>query len=217
MAGTEPWVFMGGTFDPVHNGHLRTALELRQWLEVAQVCLLPSRVPVHREQPGCSPEQRLRMLQLAVADEPGLMVDDREIRSDSPSYSLLTLESLRAELGPEKPICMVMGMDAYQGLPGWHQWERLLDLGHIIVVGRPGYPFAPEPALTTFTERHRAEQMAELRLQPAGRVLIHELTPLGISATRIRQLIARGESPRYLLPDVVWDHIRENGLYGFKH
>lgn len=128
------------------------------------------------------------------------MVDDREIRSDSPSYSLLTLESLRAELGPEKPICMVMGMDAYHGLPGWHQWERLLELGHIIVVGRPGYRFAPDAALEAFTQKHRTEQMAEVRLQPAGRVLIHELTPLGISATRIRQLIARGESPRYLLP-----------------
>jgi len=212
-----PYVFMGGTFDPVHNGHLRTALELRQWLDVARVCLIPSKMPVHRDIPGCTPEQRLEMLQLAVADEPTLTVDDREIRSDQPSYSLLTLESLRAELGPDKPICMVMGMDAYQTLPSWHQWQRFVDFAHIIVVGRPGYRFTPAPALRAFTERHGTDSVPSLHQQPAGRILIHELTPLGISATRIRQQIAQGESPRYLLPDVVWNYIQTNRLYGFNN
>jgi nicotinate-nucleotide adenylyltransferase len=217
MSEIAPWVFMGGTFDPVHNGHLRTALELRQWLEVPQVCLIPSKTPVHRGTPGCTSAQRLEMLQLAVADEPALTVDDREIRSEQPSYSLLTLESLRAELGPDKPICMVMGMDAYQTLPSWHRWERFLDLGHIIVVARPGYRFDPDAGLRRFTDRHAAESVRSLYRQPAGRVMIHELTPLSISATRIRQLIAAGESPRYLLPDAVWDYIRSNRLYGFNH
>lgn len=217
MSQQTPYVFMGGTFDPVHNGHLRTALELRQWLDVPRVCLIPSKMPVHRDMPGCTPEQRLEMLELAVAGEPTLAVDDREIRSDQPSYSLLTLESLRAELGPDKPICMVMGMDAYQTLPSWHQWQRFVDFAHIVVVGRPGYRFTPEPRLREYTERHATASVCSLHHQPAGLIMIHELTPLGISATRIRQQITQGESPRYLLPDSVWSYIQANKLYGFNN
>ncbi|MBS99997.1 MAG: nicotinate-nicotinamide nucleotide adenylyltransferase [Oceanospirillaceae bacterium] len=207
---------MGGTFDPIHNGHLRTALEIRQWLDVPEVCLIPSKMPVHRGEPGCTSEQRLEMVRLAVAAEPSLTADDREILSAQPSYSLLTLESLRAELGPDKPLCMVMGMDAYLTLPGWHRWERFLDLCHIIVVARPGYDYRPEAQMRQFTDSHAASSAAVLKSTPCGHVLIHELTPLGISATQIRQLIARGESPRYLLPDPVWNYIQTNKLYGFQ-
>ncbi|WP_036185232.1 nicotinate-nucleotide adenylyltransferase [Marinobacterium lacunae] len=215
MPDTEPFVFMGGTFDPVHNGHLRTALEIQQWLDLPQLCLIPSKMPVHRDEPGCTSEQRLAMVQIAVADEPRLCADDREILSDKPSYSLLTLESLREELGPQRSLCMVMGMDAYLGLPNWHRWERFLDLCHIIVVTRPGYSFQDDTQMRNFSDRHAAQSAETLRQMPAGRVLLHELTPLGISATQIRRLIAKGDSPRYLMPDAVWDYIQTNRLYGF--
>ncbi|WP_027855633.1 nicotinate-nucleotide adenylyltransferase [Marinobacterium litorale] len=216
MTLSSPFVFMGGTFDPVHNGHLRTALEIRQWLDVPEVCLIPSKVPVHREAPGCTSEQRLEMVRLAVAGEPALTADAREILSDQPSYSLLTLESLREELGPGKSLCMVMGMDAYLTLPGWHRWERFLDLCHIVVVARPGYDYRPEEHMRRLTDQHAARSAQALKSSPCGYVLIHELTPLGISATQVRQLITRGESPRYLLPDPVWEYIQTNKLYGFQ-
>lgn len=210
---SEAVAFMGGTFDPVHNGHLRTALEIRELLGIDQVRLIPCHLPVHREQPGCGAEDRLAMVALAVADEPGLVADAREIRSVEPSYSLTTLQSLRAELGPEAPLIMVMGMDAFLGLPDWYRWQELVDYAHILVVQRPGWDYLPCAQMADWTRRHRAARAAELTAGPAGRVLIHRLTPLGISATQVRECIRRGGSPRYLIPDPVWNYIRERGLY----
>lgn len=212
----QPLVFMGGTFDPIHNGHLRTALELQQWLGVDQVCLIPSGAPVHRDEPGCTPRQRLEMVQLAVEGEPALSADPREIESDAPSYSLLTLQALRRERGPECPIIMTMGMDAYQNLPSWHRWDSLLDYAHILVLARPGYDGSDaDDALLHLTRQHQANAVSELLTAPAGRVFIQELTPLGISATQIRHLVAQGQSPRYLLPEPVWHYIRQHTLYGY--
>lgn len=204
---------MGGTFDPVHNGHLRTALEIQQWMGVEQVCLIPSNTPVHREQPGCSPEQRLAMVRLAVEHEPALCVDAREVLSEKPSYSLLTLQSLRAEIGPDRPLCMVLGMDAYLGLPSWHGWEKLTDYCHIIVVCRPGYVYEPDERMRNFRRVHETRSLETVLGSPCGRVLMHELTPLSISATQIRQLVAKGLSPRYLCPDPVWHYMQQHKLY----
>lgn len=211
----EAFVFMGGTFDPIHNGHLRTALEIQQWLGVAQVSLVPSKQPVHRDAPGCTSEQRLAMVNAAVLPETALRADAREVASDKPSYTLLTLQGLREELGEHHPICMVMGMDAYLTLPKWHQWQDFLGYAHIIVVARPGYHFEPDEIMQRFTSANRVTDKAELLSKPAGHVLIHEMTPLGISATQVRQLVTRGNSPRYLLPDPVWAYIKDHNLYGY--
>ncbi|MCP8686016.1 nicotinate-nucleotide adenylyltransferase [Marinobacterium sedimentorum] len=216
MTNTGPadaLVFMGGTFDPVHNGHLRTALEIQQWMGVEQVCLIPSKIPVHREQPGCSSEQRLAMVGLAVEQEPALRVDAREVLSDQPSYSLLTLQSLRAEIGPDRSLCMVLGMDAYLGLASWHGWEQLPDYCHIIVVCRPGYVYEPDERMQRFFRAHETRSLRTVLGSPCGRVLMHELTPLSISATQIRQLVAKGLSPRYLCPDPVWHYMQQHKLY----
>ncbi|MBY4676204.1 nicotinate-nucleotide adenylyltransferase [Marinobacterium arenosum] len=210
------FVFMGGTFDPVHHGHLRTALEIQQWLAVDQVCLIPSKMPVHRGEPGCSSEQRLAMVQCAVADTESLSADPREILSEQPSYSLLTLQSLRDEFGPQRPICMVMGMDAFLTLPSWHNWRQFMELCHILVVTRPGYHYQPDADMRDFMQRHQTDDKQRLLGEPAGCVLLHELTPLAISATQIRQLIRAGLSPRYLLPDRVWDYIKQHQLYGYR-
>lgn len=215
MSNPQPQVFMGGTFDPIHHGHLRAALEVQQWLGVDRVALVPARRPVHRESPGCSAAQRLEMARLAVADEPGLTVDAREVESAAPSYSLLTLQALRAELGPEVPLCMVVGMDSYLGLPSWHQWQQFPQLCHILVLMRPGYQFAPADELREFTDRHRTEHKHDLLQRPAGCVLLHEQTPLAISATQVRDLITGGQSPRFLVPEAVWHYIQNNGLYGY--
>lgn len=208
------YVFMGGTFDPIHNGHLRTALEIQQWMGVKHICLIPSKDPVHRSTPGRSANQRLAMVRLAVENEPALVADDREVCSDKPSYSLHTLLSLRQELGEQYPICMIMGMDAYQTLPSWHEWEKFIELAHLIVVKRPGYEEPDCNVLGEFTKKHRTKSIEHVLTSPAGAVLFHELTPLGISATQIRQTITRGDSPRYLFPDSVWHYIQDNRLYG---
>lgn len=208
------YVFMGGTFDPIHNGHLRTALELQQWLGIQQVHLIPSKTPVHKGKPGTSADQRLAMAQLAVSSEPSLVVDDREIRSSKPSYSFYTLQGLREQLGESVSISMIMGMDSYQTLPSWLEWQRFLELCHLIVLQRPGYQLSETSAMVEYTRKHQAIDVTEIFSEPAGKVLIHELTPLGISATQIRQTIESGASPRYLIPDQVWQYIQENRLYG---
>ncbi len=212
---SEMVAFMGGTFDPIHNGHLRTALEIRQFLQLERLRLIPCNFPGHRDQPGCSAAQRLEMVRLAVDDEPGLEVDDRELRSPEPSYSINTLASLRQEVGPDASLCMVMGMDSYLTLPSWHRWQELLDLTHILVVQRPGWEFVPDRQMENWTLLHRIHHPQQLRSAPAGYVLLHRLTPLGISATQIRELVRTNQSPRYLIPDRVWRYIREQGLYGF--
>lgn len=206
--------FMGGTFDPIHNGHLRTALEIQQWLGIDRVALMPSKVPVHRAQPERSSQQRLDMVQRAVEDEPALYADAREILSSKPSYTVLTLEALRQELGAELPICMIMGMDAYLSLPSWDRWQELLQLAHIVVVKRPGWVYKPGDMISRVTRNHEVSDKQRLLSSAAGHVIFHELTPLGISATQIRNLIGNGHSPRYLIPDGVWDYIQQQQLYG---
>ncbi|MEH6822816.1 MAG: nicotinate-nucleotide adenylyltransferase [Motiliproteus sp.] len=204
---------LGGTFDPIHHGHLRLALELRDRLGFDQVRLLPCAQPVHRESPGCSALQRLEMVELAVGDESGLWVDDREVRADRPSYSFATLQSLRAELGDSASLTLVMGTDAFLHLDSWHRWQELLQLCHILVVVRPGWHLPEQHRMKHWLEQHRIEQVQQLKQQPAGSVLLQQLASLEISATAIRQQIGAGQSPRFLLPDVVWSHIRQQGLY----
>ncbi len=210
-------VFMGGTFDPIHNGHLRTALEIEQWLGVSQVTLIPSKAPVHRQRPERTGQQRLDMVRLAVIDEPGLFADDREVMSENASYTVLTLESFRREIGEDAPICMVLGMDAYLSLPQWDRWQELLTLCHVVVVKRPGWVYEPCEEMQEISQKHETKDLQRLLTSPAGHVIFRELTPLGISATQIRQLIREGCSPRYLIPDAVWNYIQKNKLYGFNN
>ncbi len=204
---------LGGTFDPIHHGHLRLALELRDRLGFDQVRLLPCALPVHRESPGCSALQRLEMVELAVGHEPGLLVDDREVRADRPSYSFDTLQSLRAELGERASLTLVMGTDAFLQLDSWYRWQEFLQLCHILVVVRPGWHLPEQHPMRTWLEQHQAEQIETLLQRPAGSVVLQQLAALEISATAIRQQICAGQSPRFLLPDVVWNHIRQQGLY----
>jgi len=204
---------LGGTFDPVHHGHLRTALELRDRLGTDQLRLIPCHRPPHRDSPRCSAAQRLAMLQLAIEGEEGLRVDDRELRADGPSYSVDTLRSLRAEFGPDCALVMVIGSDALLGLAGWHRWQQLLTLAHILVVHRPGWQLDPQHPLAPWVAQHQVEAVADLRRSPHGSLLWMQLTPLAISATQIREEIRAGRSPRYLLPDAVCAYIARHGLY----
>jgi len=210
----EPIGVFGGTFDPVHFGHLRAALEIYEELQPAEVRLIPCRVPAHRASPSVSGDHRLALLRLAVEGVPGLCVDDRELRRPGPSYMVDTLASLREER-PEAPLWLIVGMDSFLGLPGWHRWLALFELAHVVVMSRPGYAPTPPPALAEQVERRRVAEPEPLRRTPAGAVYFHAVTPLDISATRIRALIAAGRAPRFLLPETVWQRIAQQGWYGW--
>jgi nicotinate-nucleotide adenylyltransferase len=203
---------LGGTFDPVHFGHLRTAVEVRDGLGLAEVRLVPCRVPPHREAPRAGPSQRAAMLRIAVQGEPGLRVDERELTRPAPSYTVDTLASLRAEMGAIS-LCLVIGEDAFSELASWHRAPDIPGLAHMVVVGRPGSAGDVTAKLADLIDGRWTEQPEHLALQPSGLVYRHRVTQMDVSATRIRELVASGRSPRYLLPDTVWDFIRDRGLY----
>ncbi|MCY1402705.1 putative nicotinate-nucleotide adenylyltransferase [compost metagenome] len=202
----------GGTFDPVHIGHLRSALEVAEQLELDELRLLPSARPPHRETPQVSAAQRLAMVELAVQGAGPLLVDDRELRRDKPSYTIDTLESLRGELGAQVPLYLLIGWDAFCGLPSWHRWEELLEHCHIVVLQRPDADSeAPEALRDLLAARSVADPAA---LSGAGgQIAFIWQTPLAVSATQIRAVLAQGRSARFLVPDAVLNYIEAHGLY----
>jgi nicotinate-nucleotide adenylyltransferase len=207
----------GGTFDPVHFGHLRPALEVKQALGLREMRMIPAFRPPHREPPVASPGQRLTMLRAAVGTEPDLLVDNCEMRREGESFMVDTLTTLREELGDE-PMCLVLGSDAFLQLDGWHRWQEILDLSHIVVMHRPGWEMdigAASEAIQQLWQEHQVADVSELESQSAGRIILQTVIPLSISATQIRALVATGENPRFLLPDAVWNLIRMHGLYDF--
>lgn len=208
----RPIGILGGTFDPVHNGHLRLAVELVQSLGLGEVRLVPSARPPHRGAPAALPGQRAKWLRVAIAEQSGLRLDDRELLREGLSYTVDTLASLRADL-PETPLCLIMGRDVIADLPGWHDWRRLFDYAHIILVERPGVDPELPPEVSAELDRRVSHQAGDLAASLAGRIHVCEPPPLAISSSRIRALLADGRSPRYLLPDVVLGDILDAGVY----
>lgn len=206
-------VIYGGTFDPVHHGHLRTALEVREHLDVDRVALVPCHIPPHRALPGVTSEQRLALLELAVRDEPGLRVDDRELRRGGASYTADTLRQLRETMDPGEPLVMVVGTDAFAGFDRWRDWQQIPELAHIVLVQRAGETLQPGSEPGRLLQARRASSVAPLKAAPAGCILPLALPLLEISATGIRERVASGRSVRYLLPDAVVDEIFRAGLY----
>lgn len=205
----------GGTFDPVHLGHLRAALELYESLGLQRVHMIPSAVPPHRPQPHASVEHRLAMLELALAGQKELILDHREVERSGPSYMVDTLASLRQEIG-EAPLCLLLGVDAFLGLPQWERWLELLELAHIVVAHRPGWQLQNENMSQALRQALASRWLAsasQLQERPAGRVWLQGITQLAISATDIRERIAAGYSANYLLPASVWQYIQQYGLY----
>ncbi|WP_286221954.1 nicotinate-nucleotide adenylyltransferase [Marinobacter apostichopi] len=206
-------VIYGGTFDPIHHGHLRLALEISDRLRVAPINLVPCHIPPHRGDTGASAEQRLRLLELAVAGEPQLRVDDRELKRAGASYTADTLRQLREELGPEHPLTMVVGTDSFASFDRWRKWQSIPELAHIVVVRRPGAELDPDGLPAAMLAERRVSDPQALHAQPCGLMLDLQLPLLEISATGIRERIEAGRSPRYLVPDSVWQEIRRQGLY----
>lgn len=203
----------GGTFDPVHYGHLRSALELVERLELQQLRLMPCAVPPHRDIPTCNADDRAAMVELAVAGEPRLVCDSRELKRRGSSYTIDSLEELRRELGSQCGLCLVMGCDAVLEITGWHRWQELLDWAHVVVIARPGWQLPAEGVVADWLQAHRLKSPGQLGAQPCGGILIEELRPLAISSTEIRSLLAAGRSARFLLPQAVLDYIQSHSLY----
>lgn len=203
---------LGGTFDPIHYGHLRPAQEVLRALDLAEVRIVPAANPPHRRPPLATAQQRLRMAELAVAEFPGLRVDDREIKRGGPSYTVLTLESLRGESGA-RPLCLLLGTDAFEGLETWHRWQQLPELAHLVVMTRPGWPWPEASALPAWARGRLARAPGELAGAAAGRIYFQAVTPQDISATRIREAVARGEPVDGLLPPTVLEYVRANRIY----
>jgi len=191
---------LGGTFDPVHFGHLRPALEVMQAIGLEQVRFLPNRIPPHRETPWLNVENRLELLKTAIGDQPGFELDERELQREGHSYMVDTLESLRTDY-PSHPICLILGMDAFLGIKQWHQWQRIPELCHLVVTTRPGFEIIN--ALIRELPVTLATTASELSAQASGRILLQSVTQLDISASHIREMLATGRSVRYLLPDEV--------------
>ena len=203
---------LGGTFDPVHFGHLRAAVEVREALGLAEVRLLPSARPPHRNAPVASAEHRLEMLRRATHEVDYLVPDDAELRREGPSWMVDTLSDMRATR-VDAPLVLIIGQDAANGLDTWSRWRRLFDLAHIAVMRRPGAgPDYPEE-LAVEMRRRRTREPGDLLASPSGWVIALEIRQLEISSTGIRELFSAGRTPRYLTPGPVIEYVREHGLY----
>lgn len=204
---------MGGTFDPIHNGHLRTAVEILDRYGFSELRLIPCFQPVHKDRPVITPEQRLEMTQLAISSDERLSVDSREIDREGPSYTVDTLRAIREEIGPDTPLVMVLGMDSFLSLPTWKNWHQLMHFAHLLVVSRPGWEPDFVSELNAFCENCRAASPHELQCAPSGRIWFEALTPLSISSSMIRGLARNNESIAYLLPEPVQNYIQQYQLY----
>ena len=215
---TAPIGILGGTFDPIHHGHLRLAEELGVTLRFDAVRLVPSSTPPHRSAPLAAAEHRLAMTRLATAGNNRFKVDEREMRRAGPGYMYDTLSDLRAESGAAQPLVLIVGADAFLEFATWHRWHEIFGLAHIAVAHRPGFPVErwsecmPQPLAREYAARLMQQPLA-VHLTPAGGIVVVPFTALDISATAIRDMLKAGSSPRYLLPDAVLDYIRAHRLY----
>ena len=215
---TAPIGVLGGTFDPVHFGHLRLAEELAAALRLEEVRFVPSGTPPHRSAPQAAAEHRAAMTRLAVAGNTRFKVDEREARRAGPGYTFDTLTALRADAGGTRPLVLLVGADAFLEFATWHRWHELFGLAHVAVAHRPGFPVErwadrmPQPLAREYSARLMQQPLA-VHLSPAGGIAVVAITALDISATAIRDMLRAGLSPRYLLPDLVLDYIRAHSLY----
>ena len=209
----RPIGVFGGTFDPVHYGHLRTAFEMLQALRFAEVRFIPCGDPPHRGKTYADARQRFEMVRVALEGQPGFIVDDRELQRDGPSYSVDTLHTLRTEF-PDRALGLILGMDAFLGLPRWHRWEEILGLAHIVVAHRPGWRAPDIGPLGELLGRCGTHRVEDLHESTHGKIHIHAVTQLEISSTEIRELVEAGRDPRFLMPDAVRRVIATTRCYG---
>lgn len=205
----------GGTFNPIHFGHLRMAQELASALKMDEVKFIPSANPPHKGNVMVSAEHRSAMVKLAIANNPLFSVDELELNRTGTSYTIDTLISLRESLGQDTSLCLMMGSDAFVKLNTWHRWQELLDYAHIVLVQRPSAQ--PQEALPAEVEAllrdHYTDQHVDLANENSGFIMMQAITGQDISATGIREILRGGESARYLIPFEIAQYIEQNTLY----
>jgi nicotinate-nucleotide adenylyltransferase len=206
---------LGGTFDPIHFGHLGMAQELAEALALDTVKFIPAAVPPLKSQPSASAADRCAMVQLAIANNPDFQLDDRELKRTGPSYTVETLRSLRSELSEQDSLVLFIGSDAFKQFNRWHQWQEIIRLCHIALVARPDSDVSTglNPELVTFLQDHYTENAMDLQSESAGLITMQAITPLAISSSAIREQLKNRQSARYLTPDCVLDYIAQHGLY----
>lgn len=213
---TQPIIgILGGTFDPVHRGHTQLARDAMRALNLDLLRCVPAGRPPHRETPGASADDRLAMARLAFADLERCEIDEAEIRQDGPSWTIRTLERLHAEL-PDTALVLIVGADAFLGLPSWHRWQDLLSLAHLAVANRPGADLKPESMPTELQilwQKLHVEDVARLHAQPAGCLVSFTMTPCPVSATQIREAVHQGQPITGLVSAPVENYIRHHHLY----
>jgi nicotinate-nucleotide adenylyltransferase len=211
-----PIAILGGTFDPVHNGHIGLADDVRRALALSEVRLVPAGDPPHRGGPVASDKDRVAMLRLAVAGHPGLAVDPREVARRGKSYTVLTLEELRQE-APSRPVLLIVGADAFLGFPTWHRWKEIFTLAHVVVAARPGVTLEPSGELAAAWKSRHVDRPDLLFSTPAGSIYEQAIAPMPISATAIRAQLALGAAGRAavrpMLPAAVLRYIDQHHLY----
>ena len=199
----------GGTFDPVHYGHLKPLQELQHRLGADAVHVIPAALPPHRPAPQASSQQRVNMLELALQEYPGFFLDTRELQRNGPSWTVLTLRSFRQQY-PDDSLCLVMGSDAFADLPTWYHWQEILQLAHVVVIERAGTEAVARPDWAT---DYLVDDDTSLRHRKCSSVLYVRLKGIDISATEIRKRFATGQDVTGMLPDEVITYISQNGLY----
>lgn len=207
-----PIGILGGTFDPIHLGHLRAALELQQALKLTTIHFLPCFQPVHRHPPIASSEKRLQMIRLAIQNEPSFRLDTTEIDRQGPSYAFDTLAQLRQKF-PDTPLCWILGIDAFLQFHTWHRYEELFSLAHFIIAHRPHYHVPTEGIVAELLKQRKTDSLKLLHQQLSGSLFLQPITLLDISASEIRKQIKNGENPRFLVPDSVYDYVMTQSIY----
>lgn len=204
----------GGTFDPIHYGHLKPVEALAKQVALHQITIMPNNVPPHRSQPEANSQQRKAMVELAIAGNPLYRLDARELERSTPSYTVETLEQVRSEQGLLQPLAFIIGQDSLLSLQRWHRWESLLDLCHLLVCQRPGYPVLMETIeQQRWLDCHSTTSVEALHAAPAGKIYLAQTPMYDISATMIRQRLAQNLPCDELVPAPVLAFIQQHNLY----
>ena len=203
----------GGSFDPPHFGHIRSALTLLEYFEFEQIRFIPCQVSPHKQKVHASGQHRLQMLEIITHSYEKLLVDDRELNRQAPSYTIDTLIGLRDELGEHQSLVLLVGMDAYLEFCQWYRYDEILSYAHIMLLQRPGYKLPKTGCEQTYFETHNTDEINILVNSPSGKIYLSDLEKINISSSEIRKTIAMGEQPKYDLPGSVWNYIKRNNLY----
>ncbi len=214
--GLSPICILGGTFDPVHRGHLKIALSIHHILKPQALLLLPCANPPHRTPTLATASQRLTMLKQAIQPYPQLSIDYTEFsaaQAQIPNYTYNTLQTLRKHYPKPRPICLIIGTDAFLSFQHWYCWKKIIELTHLILVTRPNHPLQLSPNMQTWLVAHQCSTHQDLCHNPNGKIWLSKTHAINISSSDIRARIQQKKKYAHLIPYQVEKYIKVNSLY----